>query len=115
MDHRIRRATYGEQNTERVFQRLVIDNLAWPTFRADKSNGRAPRLLCDAQTVGIDCRYCRGSSRHHAGLRLAIESQAVGWQRFNQIADVWQPSRLKGIQVSQDFGTPFLTATQVFD
>jgi NADH:ubiquinone reductase (H+-translocating) len=51
---------------KRVFHRLVIDNLAWPTFRADKSNGRAPRILCDAQTVGIDCRYCRRSSRHHA-------------------------------------------------
>ena len=27
----------------------------------------------------------------------------------------WQPSRLKGIQVSPEHGTPFLAATQVFD
>ena len=31
------------------------------------------------------------------------------------MANVWQPSRLKGIQVGPDFGTPFLAATQVFD
>lgn len=30
-------------------------------------------------------------------------------------AKVWQPPRLKGIQVSRDFGTPFLAATQVLD
>jgi hypothetical protein len=35
--------------------------------------------------------------------------------RFGDLAHVWQPSRLKGIQVSPDFGTPFLAATQVFD
>lgn len=49
------------------------------------------------------------------GLRLAIQSRAAGWQRFGQLARVWQPSRLKGIQVDPDFGTPFLAATQVFD
>jgi hypothetical protein len=49
------------------------------------------------------------------GLRLAIEERAVGWQRLGQIARVWQPSRLKGIQVGPETGTPFLAATQVFD
>jgi hypothetical protein len=49
------------------------------------------------------------------GLRLAIQERAVGWQPFAKYARVWQPSRLKGIQVGPDFGTPFLAATQVFD
>ncbi len=49
------------------------------------------------------------------GLRLAIEERATGWRRLGQMAHVWQPSRLKGIQVGPDFGTPFLAATQVFD
>jgi len=49
------------------------------------------------------------------GLRLAIQSRAAGWQPLKQFARVWQPSRLKGIQVSPDFGIPFLAATQVFD
>ncbi len=49
------------------------------------------------------------------GLRLAIQERAAGWQRLGQLARVWQPSRLKGIQVSPDFGIPFLAATQVYD
>ncbi|MBD8619273.1 hypothetical protein IFT67_10105 [Sphingomonas sp. CFBP 13728] len=32
-----------------------------------------------------------------------------------KFARTWQPGRLKGIQVSPEFGTPFLAATQVFD
>jgi hypothetical protein len=49
------------------------------------------------------------------GIRLAIESKAKGWTRFSTLAKVWMPGRLKGIQVSRDYGTPFLAATQVFD
>jgi hypothetical protein len=49
------------------------------------------------------------------GLRTAIESKPTGWKKFDQLARTWQPSRLKGIQVSREFGTPFLAATQVFD
>jgi type I restriction enzyme, S subunit len=49
------------------------------------------------------------------GLRLAIEERPSGWKPFSQVARVWQPSRLKGIQVGPDFGTPFFSATQVFD
>ena len=47
--------------------------------------------------------------------RTAIESKSTGWMPLKNIARVWQPSRLKGIQVDPTFGTPFLTATQVFD
>lgn len=49
------------------------------------------------------------------GLRLAIEERGAGWVRLGQLANVWQPSRLKGILVGPEFGTPFLAATQVFD
>lgn len=49
------------------------------------------------------------------GVRFAIESRSKGWVKFGQLANVWQPSRLKGIQLSPKFGTPFLAATQVFD
>jgi type I restriction enzyme S subunit len=67
--------------------------------------------------------FCSGDRRMEAenylssgyGLRLTIESRPVGWQPFVEYANVWQPSRLKGIQVSSDFGTPFLAATQMFD
>lgn len=47
--------------------------------------------------------------------RLAIESRTQGWTRLQQVARTWQPSRLKGIQVRPEFGTPFLAATQVYD
>lgn len=49
------------------------------------------------------------------GIRTAIESKTGGWNHLSKLARSWQPSRLKGIQVSRDFGTPFLAATQVFD
>ena len=32
-----------------------------------------------------------------------------------ELGEVWQPSRLRGVQVDADFGVPFLAATQVFD
>lgn len=49
------------------------------------------------------------------GIRLSLVSQVLTPSTVGGIAAVWQPSRLKGIQVSSDFGTPFLAATQVFD
>lgn len=47
--------------------------------------------------------------------RTEIESKSYGWVRLNNLAQTWQPTRLKGIQVSQEFGTAFLSATQVYD
>ena len=47
--------------------------------------------------------------------RQAIESKASGWTQLREVARISQPSRLKGIQVSPEFGTPFLAATQVYD
>lgn len=49
------------------------------------------------------------------GLRLAIERRPQGWCPLSDLAKVWQPLRLKGIQVGAGEGTPFLAATQVFD
>src|SRR5579863_2046597 len=49
------------------------------------------------------------------GLRVAIESKLAGWARFDKVAKVEQPGRLKGILVAPEYGQPFLAATQVFD
>ncbi|QKH35087.1 hypothetical protein FOC84_09090 [Achromobacter pestifer] len=49
------------------------------------------------------------------GFRLALLAALAPEERLGSFARVWQPSRLKGITVSEDFGTPFLAATQVFD
>lgn len=47
--------------------------------------------------------------------RLDVESRGTGWLRLDELARIWQPSRLKGIQVGPEYGTPFLAATQMFD
>lgn len=47
-------------------------------------------------------------------LRQAIESKPEGWLRLGELAKAWMPGRLKGIQVRPRYGTPFLTATQVY-
>jgi len=49
------------------------------------------------------------------GIRLALDAKVKGRTTLEKLARVWQPSRLKGIQVSPEYGTPFLAATQVFD
>lgn len=49
------------------------------------------------------------------GIRLAFDAQKISPCSVSALADVWQPSRLKGIQLDSDHGTPFLAATQVFD
>ena len=49
------------------------------------------------------------------GLRLAIQERTDGWKQFQQLAKVTMPNRTKATLVGQEFGTPFLAATQVFD
>ena len=49
------------------------------------------------------------------GIRLSMDARTKGRETLGQLARVWQPSRLKGILVSREYGTPFLAATQVFD
>jgi len=48
------------------------------------------------------------------GIRLQIETSS-DYTPMSELADIWQPNRLKGIGVASDQGVPFLTATQVFD
>lgn len=47
--------------------------------------------------------------------RREIEQSALRTALVGDLADVWQPSRLKGIQVEPEHGAPYLLATQVFD
>lgn len=49
------------------------------------------------------------------GLRRRIEAHEGGWTTFNEVASVWQPSRLKGYTVPEGKGLPFLSAGQVFE
>ena len=49
------------------------------------------------------------------GVRLSLEASKAGLMRLGDLAKVWQPSRLKGIQVDPAYGNPFMAATQIFD
>lgn len=49
------------------------------------------------------------------GQRKLIESAPSGWTTMKEVAEVWQPSRLKGIVVRAGAGLPFLSAGQVFE
>lgn len=82
----------------------------WPWHQLKWASLSANLLLSGDRRMEAETYLSSGR-----GLRLAIESRRVGWQPFVRFANVWQPSRLKGIQVNPDFGTPFLAATQLFD
>lgn len=49
------------------------------------------------------------------GQRQLIESASSGWTAMKDVAEIWQPSRLKGIVVRAGAGLPFLSAGQVFE
>ncbi len=48
-------------------------------------------------------------------LRRQFRRSTLRSPRLGALANIWQPNRLKGIQVDSEHGIPFLTATQVFD
>ncbi|MCC6156482.1 MAG: hypothetical protein IT350_00395 [Deltaproteobacteria bacterium] len=86
---------------------------------------RAERLLTVPPKAEISIiplsSILRGSRRLEAenylseGYSLRSRIERIGSVPLGQLARVWQPDRLKGIQVSQKHGQPFLAATQVFD
>lgn len=49
------------------------------------------------------------------GIRISMEARESGRLNIGNVANIWQPGRLKGVLVSRDYGTPFFAATQVFD
>ena len=81
----------------------------WPWHKVKSSSLRASLLADGERRMEAENFLASGF-----GTRLAIESKAAGWTRLVDVARTWQPSRLKGIQVSPEFGTPFLAATQVY-
>jgi hypothetical protein len=82
----------------------------WPWHTAKTASLRATLLFGGDRRMEAENFLGAGF-----GTRRAIESKPNGWQRLRAVARTWQPSRLKGIQVSPEFGSPFLAATQVFD
>lgn len=82
----------------------------WPWHRVKASSLKATLLFGGGRRMEAENFLASGF-----GTRIAIEAKAAGWTRLADVARTWQPHRLKGIQVSPEFGTPFLAATQVYD
>ena len=87
-----------------------IPQTDWPWHKVKASSLKASLLFDGGRRMEAENFLASGF-----GTRVAIEAKASGWTRLVNVARTWQPSRLKGIQVSPDFGTPFLAATQVYD
>lgn len=83
---------------------------AWPWHKAKWSTVRASQVACGDRRMEAETYLSSGY-----GIRIAIESKPAGWVRLDARADVWMPGRLKGVQVNPQDGTPFLSATAVFD
>ena len=81
----------------------------WPWHKTRWASLSVSTLLGGDRRLEADAYLASGY-----GERLAIQGRPRGWRKLEALARVWQPSRLKGIQVSRAYGTPFLAATQVF-
>lgn len=82
----------------------------WPYHEVLWTAISSAMLVCEDRRMEAENYLSNGYS-----IRRAMEKKAAGQVPLSRLAEVWQPSRLKGIQVSPDFGTAFLAATQVFD
>lgn len=82
----------------------------WPWHRLLHTTVGVRRLLSGDRRMEAETYLSRGFS-----LREAIETQSNGWTRLAEFAHVEQPGRLKSILVFDEYGAPFLAATQVFD
>lgn len=82
----------------------------WPYHNLKSTSVPASLLFAGDRRMEAETYLSSGFA-----IRAAIEAQQNGWVRFGDLASVWMPGRLKGIQVGRDVGTPFLAATQVYD
>lgn len=82
----------------------------WPWHTLTWASVSVGQMLGGDRRMEAETYLSRGFS-----LREAIQARKSGWKSFGGLAKVWMPGRLKGIQVSREFGTPFLAATQVYD
>ncbi len=82
----------------------------WPWHRVRSTSLKASLIFRGARRMEAENYLASGY-----GTRIAIEAKERGWTRMMSVARIWQPSRLKGTVVAEEFGRPYLSATQVFD
>jgi hypothetical protein len=61
VDHRVGRAAERKKGTQRILDRLRVDDLVGRALRADESCGRSAGCLRRAQPVGVHRRDCGGA------------------------------------------------------
>ena len=83
---------------------------AWPYHEADFRSVSVRALARGERRFEAEVHLSKGSD-----LRAAIEAAGSAVQPLGELARIWMPGRLKGVQVSRAVGTPFLAATQVYD
>lgn len=86
------------------------EQAAWPWHNARWGALPVSEMLAGERRLEADNYLSSGYA-----LRVALGAKKSSIVPLAELARVWQPSRLKGIQVSRQFGTPFLAATQVYD
>lgn len=94
----------------RIIPTLSSPKVASPWHKVKWAGIRASKLSVDDRRMEGDVYLSSGY-----GIRLAIEGKPSGWKPLGDLAEIGMPGRLKGIQVSQGHGTPFLAAMTVFD
>lgn len=67
--------------------------------------------------IALGDRRLEGETYLTAGYRIRAQVTAgkISTVPMSKLAKIWQPSRLAGVQLDRQHGTPFFTATQVFD
>jgi len=67
--------------------------------------------------IALGDRRLEGETYLTAGYRIRAQVRAgkISTVPMSKLAKIWQPNRLAGVQVDRQHGTPFFTATQVFD
>jgi hypothetical protein len=84
---------------------------AQPTqFGPDARSIRVSSILNGERRLDAESYLAAGND-----LRNKFASAKLGTVDMISLADVWQPSRLKGVLVPKEHGVPFYAATQVFD
>ena len=88
----------------------IAPRLVWPWHHLSHGVLRASQLALGDRRMEAAQYLSTGFD-----VRGSIEGRLTAWTRFDKLASVVMPGRLKAIHVDREHGTPFLAATQVYD
>jgi len=95
-------------------ERTIVTNISGPSHPEPNRISVTHTSLALSEIATGD-RRLEGERYLLGGYALRRQVKSVPCATLLELADVWQPGRLKGITVSSEHGVPYFTATQVFD